>query len=162
LRPVPADASYRLTPTGLAPLIARDRAAGVGARGGGGHPGGAHNGGVGPLGAPARPSAAPGGVGPPPTAPRGGAGRATPGRAALGGIGRADSVTLDPHKWLAQTFEAGGLLVRDGRLLARAFTLRPDYMQDVEPGADEINFADHGLALTRRFRALKIWLSLKV
>jgi glutamate/tyrosine decarboxylase-like PLP-dependent enzyme len=71
-------------------------------------------------------------------------------------------VTLDPHKWLAQTFEAGGLLVRDGRLLARAFTLRPDYMQDVEPADDEINFADHGLALTRRFRALKVWLSLKV
>ena len=35
-------------------------------------------------------------------------------------------------------------------------------MQDVEPADDEVNFADHGLALTRRFRALKIWLSMKV
>jgi glutamate/tyrosine decarboxylase-like PLP-dependent enzyme len=84
------------------------------------------------------------------------------GRSLLAGIGRADSVTLDPHKWLAQPFEVGGLLVRDGRLLARAFALRPDYMQDVEPAPDEVNFADHGLALTRRFRALKVWLSLKV
>jgi glutamate/tyrosine decarboxylase-like PLP-dependent enzyme len=70
-------------------------------------------------------------------------------------------VTLDPHKWLAQTFEVGCLLVRDGRLLTRAFTLRPEYMQDVEPGDDEVNFADRGLALTRRFRALKVWLSLQ-
>jgi glutamate/tyrosine decarboxylase-like PLP-dependent enzyme len=35
-------------------------------------------------------------------------------------------------------------------------------MQDVQPAGDEVNFADHGLALTRRFRALKIWLSIKV
>ena len=40
--------------------------------------------------------------------------------------------------------------------------MRPEYMQDVQPNEDEINFADHGLALTRRFRALKVWLSLKV
>ena len=84
------------------------------------------------------------------------------GRDELAGIGRADSVTLDPHKWLAQTFEAGCVLVRDGRLLRQAFTLRPEYMQDVEPADDEVNFADRGLALTRRFRALKIWLSMKV
>jgi glutamate/tyrosine decarboxylase-like PLP-dependent enzyme len=83
------------------------------------------------------------------------------GRRALEGIGRADSVTLDPHKWLAQAFEVGGLLVREGHLLRRTFSLRPEYMQDVEPGDDEVNFADHGLALTRRFRALKVWLSLK-
>jgi glutamate/tyrosine decarboxylase-like PLP-dependent enzyme len=83
-------------------------------------------------------------------------------RPELVGIGRADSVTLDPHKWLAQPFEAGCLLVREGRLLGRTFGLRPEYMQDVEPAGDEVNFADHGLALTRRFRALKIWLSVKV
>jgi aromatic-L-amino-acid decarboxylase len=84
------------------------------------------------------------------------------GRADLAGIGCADSVTLDPHKWLAQPYDAGCVLVRDGRLLVQAFAIRPDYMQDVQPGADEVNFADHGLALTRRFRALKIWFSLKV
>jgi glutamate/tyrosine decarboxylase-like PLP-dependent enzyme len=84
------------------------------------------------------------------------------GRTDLRGIGRADSLTLDPHKWFAQTFEAGCVLVRDGRRLGEAFAMRPEYMQDVAPGDDEINFADHGPALTRRFRALKIWLSVKV
>jgi aromatic-L-amino-acid/L-tryptophan decarboxylase len=84
------------------------------------------------------------------------------GRRLFAGIERADSVTLDPHKWFAQTFEAGCLLVRDGRRLADTFALRPDYMQDVAPQDDEINFADHGIALTRRFKALKIWLSIQV
>jgi aromatic-L-amino-acid decarboxylase len=84
------------------------------------------------------------------------------GRAELDGIARADSVTLDPHKWFGQVFEAGCVLVRAGRRLAETFALRPEYMQDVAPTEEEINFADHGLALTRRFRALKIWLSVKV
>jgi len=80
----------------------------------------------------------------------------------LAGIERADSITLDPHKWFSQPFEVGCVLIREGQRLARTFTLRPDYMQDVEPAPEEVNFADRGLALTRRFRALKIWLSLKV
>jgi aromatic-L-amino-acid/L-tryptophan decarboxylase len=84
------------------------------------------------------------------------------GRSALRGIEWAASITLDPHKWFGQTFEAGCLLVRDGPRLGQAFSLRPDYMQDVTPNDDEINFADHGIALTRRFRALKIWFSVKV
>src|SRR6185369_5668715 len=83
------------------------------------------------------------------------------GKASLDGIARADSITLDPHKWFAQTFEAGCLLVREGQLLCDTFTHRPGYMQDVEPAAGEVNFADRGLALTRRFRALNIWLSVK-
>jgi glutamate/tyrosine decarboxylase-like PLP-dependent enzyme len=87
---------------------------------------------------------------------------ATGTRRELTGIDLADSITLDPHKWLAQTFDVGCLLVRDGRLLPETFSLRPDYMQDVTPGNDEVNYADHGIALTRRFRALKIWLSLQM
>ncbi|HEV3142834.1 MAG TPA: aminotransferase class V-fold PLP-dependent enzyme [Gemmataceae bacterium] len=84
------------------------------------------------------------------------------GKAALDGIAEADSITFDPHKWFGQTFDAGGLFVRHGRLLPETFALRPDYMQDVAPEEEEVNFCDHGLALTRRFRALKIWLSVKV
>jgi glutamate/tyrosine decarboxylase-like PLP-dependent enzyme len=80
----------------------------------------------------------------------------------LAGIGKADSITFDPHKWFAQTFEVGGLLVRDGRRLAETFALRPDYLQDATPEEREVNFCDHGIALTRRFRALKVWLSVKV
>lgn len=84
------------------------------------------------------------------------------GKMLLRGIHWADSITLDPHKWFGQTFEAGCLLVRRGEALEETFSLRPEYMQDVTPRSDEINFADHGIALTRRFRALKIWLSIKV
>jgi len=84
------------------------------------------------------------------------------GKRELAGIERADSLTLDPHKWFAQTFDAGCLLVKRGELLARSFVMRPEYMQDVEPNEDEVNFADRSLALTRRFRALKIWLSLEL
>jgi aromatic-L-amino-acid decarboxylase len=84
------------------------------------------------------------------------------GRQLLSGIERADSITLDPHKWFAQTFEAGCLLVREGRRLAETFALRPDYMQDVQPEHDEVNFADHGIALSRRFKALKIWFSVQM
>jgi glutamate/tyrosine decarboxylase-like PLP-dependent enzyme len=84
------------------------------------------------------------------------------GKVELDGIGACDSVTLDPHKWFGQTFESGCLLVREGKRLAETFAMRPEYMQDVEPEMDQINFCDHGLALTRRFRALKLWLSIKV
>jgi glutamate/tyrosine decarboxylase-like PLP-dependent enzyme len=83
------------------------------------------------------------------------------GRALLAGIGHADSITLDPHKWFAQTFEAGCVLIRDGHLLKQTFSQRPAYLQDVEPSEDEVNFADCGIALTRRFRALKIWISVQ-
>ncbi|MEJ2503570.1 MAG: aminotransferase class V-fold PLP-dependent enzyme [Gemmatimonadota bacterium] len=89
------------------------------------------------------------------------------GRAALEGLGDADSVTLDPHKWLYQPFEAGCLLVRDGRRLAEAFHIMPDYLQDTEvdrtgaPDAGEVNFADRGPQLTRSFRALKIWMTIR-
>ncbi|MBV9121760.1 MAG: hypothetical protein JO112_00190, partial [Planctomycetes bacterium] len=84
------------------------------------------------------------------------------GKECLRGISRADSITLDPHKWFGQTFDVGCVLVREGRRLRDCFAMRPDYMQDVAPAEDEINFADYGLALTRRFRALKIWLSVKL
>ncbi len=84
------------------------------------------------------------------------------GRAVLDGIALADSITLDPHKWFGQAFEVGCVLVRDGRQLAETFTVRPEYMQDIEPSEDEVNFADLSIALTRRFRALKVWLSVKV
>ena len=71
-------------------------------------------------------------------------------------------MTLDPHKWFAQTFDVGCVLVRDGRRLPETFATRPDYMQDVVPDEGEVNFADHGIALTRRFRALKVWLSVQM
>jgi len=80
------------------------------------------------------------------------------GRRELTGIERADSVTLDPHKWLYQPIECGSVLVRDGWRLREAFTISPDYLADYK--SDEVNFADLGLQLTRGARALKIWLSI--
>jgi glutamate/tyrosine decarboxylase-like PLP-dependent enzyme len=73
-----------------------------------------------------------------------------------------DSVTLDHTSGWPLKYEIGGLLVRRGELLSRAFAIRPEYMKFVEPGSGEVNFADHGIALTRRFRALKVWLSFQV
>ena len=89
------------------------------------------------------------------------------GRALLDGIDRADSVTLDPHKWLYQPFEAGCVMVRDGRLLTDAFHILPDYLQDTEvaqravPDDAEVNFADRGPQLSRAWRALKVWLTVR-
>ncbi len=78
----------------------------------------------------------------------------------LDGIEHADSVTLDPHKWLYQPFECGCVLVRDGELLRRAFEVVPDYLRDAVAHTGEVNFSDLGFQLTRSTRALKVWLSL--
>ena len=82
------------------------------------------------------------------------------GRAALSGIERADSVTLDPHKWLFQPFECGALLVRDPDGLRLSFEILPDYLRDVS-ARTEVNFSDRGLQLSRMCRALKVWMSIQ-
>jgi len=81
------------------------------------------------------------------------------GRALLDGIERADSVTLDPHKWLFVPFECGCLLARQPRRLVDAFRILPEYLRDVETGGEEVNFADYGEQLTRYTRAFKVWVS---
>jgi glutamate/tyrosine decarboxylase-like PLP-dependent enzyme len=92
------------------------------------------------------------------------------------GLELADSVTLDPHKWFFQGYDIGGLLVRDGSMLGATFgRRRPEYYRGadgqgtVEPTVvghgdeDEIkvNFYKLGFEGTRRWRALKLWLSWK-
>ncbi|HSG49796.1 MAG TPA: aminotransferase class V-fold PLP-dependent enzyme [Longimicrobiales bacterium] len=84
------------------------------------------------------------------------------GKTLLAGIGDADSVTLDPHKWLFQPYEAGCLLVRDPDDLARAFRVLAEYLQDTELGMEHVNFGDRGVQLTRSFRALKVWMTVQV
>jgi glutamate/tyrosine decarboxylase-like PLP-dependent enzyme len=84
------------------------------------------------------------------------------GRALLRGIERVDSLSLDPHKWLFQPFECGCVLVREGARLEETFRILPDYLKDIHPGQDEVNFCDRGIQLTRGFRALKLWFSLQV
>jgi glutamate/tyrosine decarboxylase-like PLP-dependent enzyme len=82
------------------------------------------------------------------------------GRKTLAGLDRVDSLSLDPHKWLFQPFECGCILVRDTAHLKSAFQLMPEYMRDVHRNTAEINPADHGIQLSRGFRALKVWLSM--
>jgi aromatic-L-amino-acid/L-tryptophan decarboxylase len=84
------------------------------------------------------------------------------GRALLNGMGRADSLVLDPHKWLFQPFEIGCVLLRDSAQLPATFAAHPEYLRDVDRRAEEVNFRDYGIQLTRGFRALKLWMSLKV
>jgi len=83
------------------------------------------------------------------------------GQAIFVGIGHADSVTFDPHKWFGQTVDVGGLLVRNGKKLEQSFSQQADYLQDASVAEGEVNFADRGIGLTRRFRAFKIWFALQ-
>jgi glutamate/tyrosine decarboxylase-like PLP-dependent enzyme len=83
------------------------------------------------------------------------------GKTLLRGIERADSISLDAHKWLYQPFEAGCVMVKDVAHLVRAFGVNPDYLQDTKLGLEHVNFADRGYQLTRSFRALKVWMSIQ-
>jgi glutamate/tyrosine decarboxylase-like PLP-dependent enzyme len=87
------------------------------------------------------------------------------GRKLLRGIERADSFTLDPHKWLFQPFDCALLMVRNRASLRHAFHVREDeaeYLQDARGGEEEVNLWDYSPELTRPFRALKLWMSLQV
>jgi glutamate/tyrosine decarboxylase-like PLP-dependent enzyme len=101
----------------------------------------------------------------------GGAARLSPVlEARLPDLHRADSVTVDPHKWFFQAYDLGALLVRRRRDLTDTFHRSPEYYRgggtDADAGADdpdtsELNFYQHGMEGTRRWRALKLWLSWK-
>ena len=83
------------------------------------------------------------------------------GRPLLAGLGEVDSLSLDPHKWLFQSFETGCVLVRDRALLRATFRTHPEYLRDTYGALEEVNFGEYGVQLTRGFRALKLWMSLK-
>jgi aromatic-L-amino-acid decarboxylase len=79
------------------------------------------------------------------------------------GLERADSISLDPHKWLYVPIDSGCLLFRDPARAHAAFSLDgADYIKVHEQNADEaFAFWNYGPELSRRFRALKIWLTLR-
>jgi len=77
----------------------------------------------------------------------------------LRALALADSVAVDPHKWLYAPLEAGCALVRRPADLTRAFSYHPAYYHFDDDGA--INFVDRGLQNSRGFRALKVWLALR-
>ncbi|WP_234369770.1 pyridoxal phosphate-dependent decarboxylase family protein [Streptomyces acidiscabies] len=83
------------------------------------------------------------------------------GREALDGLGLADSWTVDPHKWLFQPAELGCVLLRRPQELRETFGVRlPGYLGENMGGDGD--FMQYGIQLTREFRALRLWLSLKV
>jgi len=78
----------------------------------------------------------------------------------LAGADAADSVVLNPHKWLFTPFDLSVLYTRHMDLLRAAFSLTPDYLQTTEVSPVR-NLMDTGVQLGRRFRALKLWMVLR-
>ena len=78
------------------------------------------------------------------------------------GMEKADSITLDPHKWLFIPYECGCVLIREPERLRRAFSMTAPYLRGTLPteytGLDYLEF---GPQMSRGFRALKVWMSLK-
>lgn len=78
------------------------------------------------------------------------------------GLDRADSVTLDPHKWLYIPYECGCVLVRESERLAHSFAMHASYLEGTIPTEYEgLDYYELGPQMSRGFRALKIWMSLK-
>ena len=78
------------------------------------------------------------------------------------GLALADSISLDPHKWLYQPLDCGCLLYRDRNAARRAFSFTGDYAKSLmEDPIESFAFFEETLELSRRFRALKLWLSLR-
>lgn len=159
LRAVPVDAEYRMDPAALERAISADRAAGFEPVCVVASAGTVNTGVVDPLDRLADVAAAHGswfhvdGA-------YGAFGAALPELAhRYRGIGRADSVAMDPHKWLYVPYEAGAVLVRDPATLHAAFAVSPEYLA-LEDGSylgGGVWLSDMGPQLTREFRALKVW-----
>jgi len=80
----------------------------------------------------------------------------------LDGLAEADSIALDPHKWMHAPFEVGCALVRDPVAHLRSFTFTPDYPEQAGRGIASGDWLfDDGLQTSRGFRALKVWMALK-
>jgi aromatic-L-amino-acid decarboxylase len=83
------------------------------------------------------------------------------GQKVLAGLELADSLVLDPHKGLFLPYGCGAVLVRDGSRLKNAFSFGGDYLEDVAD-REHSSPADYSPELTRHFRALRLWISLKL
>jgi aromatic-L-amino-acid/L-tryptophan decarboxylase len=80
----------------------------------------------------------------------------------LKALAEADSIAIDPHKWLYAPLEAGCVLVREPERLRDAFQFHPEYYAFEDPEREErTNFHEWGLQNSRGFRALKVWLALR-
>jgi aromatic-L-amino-acid decarboxylase len=77
----------------------------------------------------------------------------------LEGVERADSLVVNPHKWMFVPMDLSVLFLQDESMVRRAFSLVPEYL--TTPELDVVNYMDYGLQLGRRFRALKLWFVLR-
>jgi aromatic-L-amino-acid/L-tryptophan decarboxylase len=83
-------------------------------------------------------------------------------RHVLDGVDRADSVVLNPHKWLFTPIDCSALFTRQPDALRRAFSLVPEYLTSAgEGGPEVVNAMDYGVQLGHRFRALKLWMVIR-
>lgn len=83
-------------------------------------------------------------------------------RSLVDGLGRADSLSWDAHKWLFQTYGCGMVLVRDRTHLLESFATSAEYLQDAAADDDKPNFWNYGIELTRPARAMKLWFTLQI
>jgi aromatic-L-amino-acid decarboxylase len=81
-------------------------------------------------------------------------------RDTLAGVDGADSLVVNPHKWMFTPFDCSVLYLRHPEILKRAFSLVPEYLTTREQD-DVVNFMDYGVQLGRRFRALKLWMVIR-
>ena len=84
------------------------------------------------------------------------------GRELLRGIGRGDSIVLDPHKGLFLSYGCGCIIVRDGRKLYDAHHGAAEYLKDFDSTAAQRSPSDYSIELSRHFRGLRLWLPLKL
>jgi aromatic-L-amino-acid decarboxylase len=80
-------------------------------------------------------------------------------RPLMDGLEEADSIVLNPHKWLFVPVDCSVLFVRDPDTLKRAFSIVPEYLKTTEAGVT--NLMDYGIQLGRRFRSLKVWMVMR-
>src|SRR5207237_697152 len=87
---------------------------------------------------------------------------ADPAKHLFAGLSQADSVALDPHKWLYLPIDCGCVLYRDPEAAHATFGYEAEYIRVLDQQTDEaFAFWDYGPELSRRFRALKVWMTLK-
>ena len=81
-------------------------------------------------------------------------------RYVLDGVESADSLVVNPHKWLFTPFDCSVFFVKRPDVLKRAFSLVPEYLMTRDQD-DVVNYMDYGVQLGRRFRALKLWMVIR-
>ncbi|MEZ4965048.1 MAG: aminotransferase class V-fold PLP-dependent enzyme [Saprospiraceae bacterium] len=82
---------------------------------------------------------------------------------ALAAIGEADSLAFDLHKWMSVPYEAGCVLIRDEPAHRKAYEQTANYLirHERQQGSGQFSFGDYGIELSRGFKALKVWMTLK-